>query len=71
MVKLNSNAKRWYENKTSRQNSTFATSTDLSLMHVYMWLTCDVIHHHSHGGVSYVARNETPETLLPRSVPQL
>lgn len=34
-------------------------------------LTRDVIDHHSHRGVAYVARNETPETLLPGGVPQL
>lgn len=34
-------------------------------------LTCDVIDHHSHCRVTYVARNEAPKTLLPSGVPQL
>lgn len=34
-------------------------------------LTCNVIDNHSHRRVSYVARNEAPETLLSSCVPQL
>lgn len=34
-------------------------------------LTCDVIDHHSHRRVTYVARNEAPKTLLPSGVPEL
>lgn len=34
-------------------------------------LTCDVIDYHGDSGVTDVAGNETPETLLPGRVPQL
>lgn len=34
-------------------------------------LTCDVIDYHSHGGISYVARDQTPEALLAGCVPKL
>lgn len=34
-------------------------------------LTCDVIDHHSHRRVTYVAWDKTPKTLLPGGVPQL
>lgn len=34
-------------------------------------LTCDVIHHHSYSGVSYIARDEAPKTFLACRVPQL
>lgn len=34
-------------------------------------LTCDVIDYHGHGGVSYVARDQTPEALLAGCVPKL
>lgn len=34
-------------------------------------LTCDVIDNHGHSGISYVARDETPEAFLPGRVPKL
>lgn len=34
-------------------------------------VTCDVIDHNSNSGVSNVGRNETPESFLTSSVPEL
>lgn len=41
------------------------------IIEVCVTLTCDVIHHHSYSGVSYIAWDKAPKTFLACRVPQL